>query len=213
MPPKRRRIKKQKKRYHIILILIIISLITLLYFEESGRENLPSRIMKIFRHAPEKQPPEKPAKKPAVKLPRVAIVIDDLGPNKKMAMSVLVINAPLTLSILPQEVYSAWIAEEGHRMGREIIVHIPMEATRPLRLGRGGLFTWMTDEEIMQTVRENIRSVPHAIGASSHMGSAFTRDERAMKAVVSVLLSRQHNDPEIRGVLYRCKKRGKGNQA
>ena len=187
MPPKRRRKKKQKKRYHILLILLVIAAITFFYFEEPGRDSLPSRLMKLFRHVPEKRQVEPPVKKPAVMLPKVALVIDDLGPNKKMAMSVLVINAPLTLSILPQEVYSAWIAEEGHRMGREVIVHIPMEATRPLRLGKGGLFTWMTDDEIIQTVREDIRSVPYAIGASSHMGSAFTQDERAIKAVVSEL--------------------------
>jgi polysaccharide deacetylase 2 family uncharacterized protein YibQ len=190
MPPKKRRVKSKKKKKHVALILFLIALAVFFVYRESGREDLHRDFFKLFgpagkkeaahRHAPEKSSP------PEV-LPKVSIVIDDLGPNKKMAMGVLVINAPLTLSILPQEVYSNWIAEEGFNLGREIIVHVPMEATRPLRLGKGGLYTWMTDEEIVKILNRDILSVPHATGVSSHMGSAFTTDERVMNAVISEL--------------------------
>jgi polysaccharide deacetylase 2 family uncharacterized protein YibQ len=108
-----------------------------------------------------------------------------------MAMGILVINAPLTLSILPQEVYSAWIAEEGYKLGRDVIMHVPMEATRPLKLGKGGLYTWMTDEEIANVMDKNVNSIPHIIGVSSHMGSAFTKDQRVMHAVISELKKKQ----------------------
>lgn len=123
-------------------------------------------------------------------LPKVAIVIDDLGPNKQMAGEILKLKGALTLSILPQQDYSVWIAEEGHRLGRDIMIHIPMEAAKPLRLGKGGLYTWMTDQEISQTMEEDIRSVPHIKGANNHMGSLFTRDERVMNAVITELKAR-----------------------
>jgi len=110
-----------------------------------------------------------------------------LAPIKRWPYLFLLLDAPLTLSILPQEVYSEWIAEEGQKLGRDIIVHVPMEASRPLRLGNGGLYTWMTDREIAETLEKDILSVPHIIGASSHMGSAFTEDERVMKVVISEL--------------------------
>ncbi|MBI5665515.1 MAG: divergent polysaccharide deacetylase family protein, partial [Nitrospirae bacterium] len=65
--------------------------------------------------------------------------------------------------------------------------HIPMEAAKPLKLGKGGLYTWMTDREISQTLEEDMRSVPHVKGANNHMGSLFTRDERVMSTFISGL--------------------------
>lgn len=190
MPPKKRRIKPQKKKKHIILILFLIVLGIFFLYEEFGKEDLHRTFFKIFgpeekKEVTRKRPSDDIA--PPEALPKVAIVIDDLGPNKKMALGILVINAPLTLSILPQEVYSSWIAEEGFNLGRDIIVHVPMEATRPLKLGKGGLYTWMSDNEIADILVKNILSVPHATGISSHMGSAFTTDKRVMSVVIAEL--------------------------
>jgi len=187
MPPKKRRVNKKKKKHHIILILFLIIVGVFFLFEEFGQQDISRNILNIFKSdtvETETLLPETPFTRD---LPKVALVIDDLGPNKKMAISVLVIDAPLTLSILPLEVYSAWIAEEGNKLGRDLIVHVPMEASKPLRLGNGGLYTWMTDKEISETLEKDILSVPHIIGASSHMGSAFTEDERSMKVVISEL--------------------------
>lgn len=187
MPPRKRRINRKKKKHHLILIFFLILVGVFFLFEEFGRQDLPQSIRNLFKSRTAERETIQPSPALEKELPKVALVIDDLGPNKKMAMSVLVIDAPLTLSILPQEVYSAWIADEGHKLGRDIIVHVPMEASKPLRLGKGGLYTWMTDAEIAETLEKDIRSVPHIIGASSHMGSSFTEDGRAMKAVVKEL--------------------------
>jgi hypothetical protein len=185
MPPrKRRRIKPRKKKRHIFLILFLIVVGIFLFFEESGKEKFPRRIFDIFE--PIKEPeitiPELPSSKV---LPKVSIIMDDLGPSKKKAIEVLNIDSPLTLSILPHQRYSRWIAEEGYKRGRDIILHLPMEAIRPLKLGKGGLYTWMTDREIAETLSRDIRSIPYVKGISTHMGSAFTQDERAMKVVAS----------------------------
>lgn len=189
MPPTKRRGKRKSRSRHIVLILLLILIGIFALYGEFGQQDLHRKISRWF--APQQPPAKKPdiiiPKLPSPVLPRVAIVIDDLGTNKKMAMEVLTLDAPVTLSILPQEVYSSWIAEEGHRTGLDVIVHIPMEASKPLRLGNGGLYRWMSNEEIAQTVAENIRSVPHSIGASSHMGSALTEDTRCMEAVISEL--------------------------
>lgn len=164
MPSRRKRRIKTRQRYHIFVILFLtLAGVFLLY-----------RVI-----------PEIPRE-----LPKVAIVIDDLGPNRKVARAILEIDAPLTLSILPHEVYTSWIAEEGYKRGYEIIAHIPMEAQRPHRLGKGGLYTGMTDREISLTLKGDIQSIPHIKGFSNHMGSAFTEDERAMHIVISV--ARRH---------------------
>ncbi|MBI4683069.1 MAG: divergent polysaccharide deacetylase family protein [Nitrospirae bacterium] len=190
MPPKRKSSKSSRKSRHIILILLLIIAAVFLFIEESGRENIPESFFGMFRSG-KKPEIAKHETRPAKALPKIAIVIDDLGPSRKLAEDVLNIKSPLTLSILPQQDYSAWIADEGKRRGRDVMIHIPMEASKPLRLGKGGLYTWMTDREIAETIEEDLRSVPYVKGANNHMGSAFTRDERAMNAMLSELKKRR----------------------
>ena len=178
MPPNKRRVRKQHKKRHIILALFLAIACIFLFFEESGKDDA----RKLSKAG---QIPSKTA--PSAGLPKISIVMDDLGPNKGAAETVFTLNAPLTLSILPHEKYSEWIAKEGRRLGHRIIVHVPMEAAPPRKLGKGALQTWMTDREIAETLSDDIRSIPDISGVSSHMGSAFTKDERAMRAVVSEL--------------------------
>ena len=184
--------KKKRGKRHIAFILLFIIAAVFFYVEEFEKEKRTGGIFDLFK--PGKKPavtsPETPRTPLRRTLPKVAIVIDDLGPNKQMAREVLNLKGPLTLSILPQLDYSAWIAEEGHRLGRDIMIHIPMEAAKPLRLGKGGLYTWMTGREISQTIEDDIRSVPHVKGANNHMGSLFTRDERVMSTFISELKER-----------------------
>jgi polysaccharide deacetylase 2 family uncharacterized protein YibQ len=171
---------KGRKRHHILLILLLVVIGTFFIYREFSKEDIRPRVPKRV------QPKEKHDG-----IARVAILIDDLGPNKNAAISVFSINAPLTLSIFPQETYTAWIADEGYKRGYEIIGHIPMEAKEPHALGKGGLYIWMTDSEIRETLKEDINSIPHIKGVSSHMGSAFTEDERAMHILLSVLKERR----------------------
>jgi polysaccharide deacetylase 2 family uncharacterized protein YibQ len=185
MPPKRWT-KKRKKKRHVLFILLLIAASIFIYFEEFGIEKTPKKFFDIFNRdekpfivMPEISLPES--------LPKIAIVMDDMGASKKKALEVLKINGSITLSILPHQTYSVWTAKEGNRLGHDIILHMPMEASRSLRLGKGGLFTWMSDQEIADTISDNIKSVPHIKGASNHMGSAFTTDKRSMSAVISEL--------------------------
>jgi hypothetical protein len=191
----KKRIKRKKHSRHIIFILILLIAGTLFLFKDFSREKVTEKIPETARpgRAEKYVLPEKkvlPAK-PARLLPSVAIVIDDLGPNKDAAKNILALDAPLTLSILPQEVYSSWIAGEGHRLGLDVIGHIPLQAKKPLRLGNGGLYLQMSKKEIVRTLAKNFDSIPHIIGISTHMGSAFTEDKRAMNILVSELKKRR----------------------
>jgi len=168
-----------KSKHHIILILFFIIIAVFSLYEDFGKEKRPKIIPPATTH-------EKKAERVLRERvrPKVAIVIDDLGPNKHVAEKIISLKAPLTFSVLPQQTYSAWIAEEGHRVGHDVIAHIPMETEKSYRLGEGGLYTWMTDKEISETLNKDITSIPHAIGVSNHMGSAFTQDERAMQSLI-----------------------------
>ena len=199
MAKARKRIKRKKHSRHIIFILALLIAGTLFILKDFGKDSTLPKKTKTSRPEITLRPapsviPEKDEKplllikpEPESGLPKVAIVIDDLGPNKKAAKAVLSINAPITLSILPQEVYSAWVAEEGHRLGHDVIGHIPLQAKSSLKLGNGGLYLKMTKREIINTLKKNLDSIPHLKGKSTHMGSAFTENRRVMNIIISEL--------------------------
>jgi polysaccharide deacetylase 2 family uncharacterized protein YibQ len=217
MSPKKKKTKKRRRKIklrYFILFFLILFLISA-YFsykafsKEVGNKREELRLKEEVQERrnagggaaaqPEKSligkaktvtPKDFKPGKVQVAIPRVAIVVDDLGSNRKPVIPLLEMNVPLTLSILPLETYSEWIAEEGHKRGHEIIAHIPMEAIKENNLGAGGLYTAMTENEIIQILGKNLSSVPYIKGASNHMGSAFTEDERAMSIVMSALKQR-----------------------
>ncbi len=120
---------------------------------------------------------------------RVAIVIDDLGHNPRIAEEV--IELPVTLSILPYRPYSRWIAEEARKRGREVLLHLPMEARDPGEdPGKGALFTNMSEEEVREMVRRDLEALPYLTGVNNHMGSRFSADQRLMKVVLGELKGR-----------------------
>ena len=71
-----------------------------------------------------------------------------------------------------------------------MIGHIPLQAKSSLKLGNGGLYLKMTKKELIKTFNKNLDSIPHLAGISTHMGSAFTEDRRAMKVLISELKKR-----------------------
>jgi polysaccharide deacetylase 2 family uncharacterized protein YibQ len=180
-----RRRTKNRKNYHLLLIFFSLLAALLLMYREFGRED-----MNLYGEAGSRYEDNVLTAKGPEALPRVAIIIDDLGPSKKVALSLFQLNIPLTFSILPHEPFTRWIAEEAHHLGYEVIGHIPMEAKGNVDPGNGALFTWMSDGEIFETLQKDIDSIPFIRGISNHMGSAAVEDRRVMGLVMSVLKER-----------------------
>ncbi|WP_368495559.1 divergent polysaccharide deacetylase family protein [Bacillus sp. Marseille-Q1617] len=57
----------------------------------------------------------------------LAIVIDDLGNDMKGTEEILHLPVTLTLAIMPFLPTTREDAEKAHRLGHEVIVHLPME--------------------------------------------------------------------------------------
>jgi len=122
----------------------------------------------------------------------VAIVIDDLGQDMKPAQDLIDLPDRITLGVLPRLPFSKKIAETARRSGREVLVHIPMEAK-----GRGGkrsspgmLRSDMTPMEFIAAVNEDLDSVPGAAGTNNHEGSSLTENREAMTFLMSELKAR-----------------------
>lgn len=123
---------------------------------------------------------KKPSIKKLPKLPKVAIVIDDWGYNLNNIDLLHSIDTSLTLAILPNLKYSREITEEAKFKNREIILHMPMEPKRFVRLEKQTLATNMGENEIDSIFYNDLNNTHGIRGVSNHMGSKFTADRGAM---------------------------------
>jgi uncharacterized protein len=123
---------------------------------------------------------------------RAAIIIDDLGEDLSAARELLQLDYPLTFSVMPHLRHSTQIAEEAHRAGREVILHLPMqpEPGSSAKLSADELEVGMTSMAVRRIIESDLVSVPYAAGANNHMGSRATADTRLMAEVMQVFSER-----------------------
>ncbi len=123
---------------------------------------------------------------------RIAVVIDDFGNKMDGTKEMLELEIPFTVAVMPFLPSSKEDAEQAHKSGREVIVHMPMEPMKGKKewLGPGAILVNMTDEEIRSTVERAFDNVPHAAGMNNHMGSKATADKRVMRIVLEVCKER-----------------------
>ena len=147
-----------------------------------------------FEVYPEKDRlPEKVPSRPAPpKLPRVAIIIDDLGYDSRIAESFLQIDAPVTLSILPFSPFQKKIYRNTKRKKIETMIHLPMEPMEFPRVdpGPGALLTSMSPDELILTLEKNLDTMPSAKGVNNHMGSKMTSMSNQMYQIFTILKKR-----------------------
>lgn len=127
------------------------------------------------------------------RLLRAAIVIDDMGHDPEAAHKLLAIGYPLTFSVLPLLQYTQTTAEEVHRAGHEVMLHLPMEPEPAAHIspGKGALFAGMNAAEVHRVVENDLDSVPYVVGVNNHMGSRATQDAALMADLMKVLKERR----------------------
>ncbi|UUZ84379.1 divergent polysaccharide deacetylase family protein [Paenibacillus sp. P26] len=123
---------------------------------------------------------------------RIALVIDDFGNGMAGTEQMMESPVPFAVAVMPFLPTSRKDAEWAHKLGKEVLVHLPMEpnAGKPEWLGPGAITTRLTDEEIRERVEKAIDNIPFAVGVNNHMGSRATADERVMRIVLSVCKER-----------------------
>ena len=141
----------------------------------------------IFRSPKLKPPPLRPPR------PRIAIVVDDLGSNKRTAEELLHLDIPLTFSILPSQSSSRRIAHKAHAQGKEIILHLPMETQGYPHKdpGKGALLVSMNERELLRQLRKDLNAVPFIEGVNNHMGSRFMEHGEKVRLVLRELKQKE----------------------
>ncbi len=142
--------------------------------------------------APKKVPT--PAKMLAVdvhpKMPQIAILIDDLGYSRDGMESSLLLPTEVALAILPSTPFALQTALTSQKQHRITLLHAPMENQRELKLGPGGLYASMTEQELKTTLSKDLDSLPGIQGVNNHMGSLLTTKADSMKWVMETLKGR-----------------------
>ena len=131
--------------------------------------------------------------KPALKrLPRVAIIIDDIGYERRIAEKFLALDAVLTFSVFPNSPFQKRITEKIRAKGLEIMLHLPMEPYEypEVNPGPDALFISMSPDELINQLNKNIDAVPFIKGVNNHMGSKMTTESAQMYQIFSVLKKR-----------------------
>ena len=112
----------------------------------------------------------------AAEAPRVAIIIDDLGYHHGNGKRAIALPGPVSYSFLPGAPRARSLAEEAHARGRDVLLHLPLQAATE----QGGrepaeIHLDMSRERLGNVLGQALEAVPHAIGINSHRGSLLTR--------------------------------------
>lgn len=107
---------------------------------------------------------------------RIAIIIDDLGYHRAAGERAISLPGPVSYAILPATPSGRALAEAAHNKGKEVLLHLPLEAVDHEGPAEpGGITLDMSRGAFHDAFKSALESVPHAAGVSSHRGSLLTR--------------------------------------
>jgi uncharacterized protein len=122
--------------------------------------------------------------------PMIAVVIDDLGLNRRGTAALNRLRAPLTLAFLP---YATDLEEQTRAAGaagHELLVHVPMEPRSEDWPGPNALTSQLGPAELVSRLRSHLRSFRGFVGVNNHMGSLLTTDAERMVILMAELHQR-----------------------
>ncbi len=121
----------------------------------------------------------------------IAVVIDDLGPDRQRSRRAVALPGPLTLALLPYAGGLPGLADAARGRGHELLVHLPMEPESDrVDPGPNALSTGHDLPELRRLIDWSLARFDGFVGINNHMGSRFTRDAPAMAIVLAELKRR-----------------------
>ena len=122
--------------------------------------------------------------------PAIGLIIDDLGYTYERDRKAIALPGPVGYAFLPHTPYAIELANLAHSLGKEVLLHQPMQAmddNNEPYLGLGALTLDMGKDEFIFTLQNNINSIPHVIGVNNHMGSLLTQHPGHMSWLMEVI--------------------------
>ncbi|MCH8304919.1 MAG: divergent polysaccharide deacetylase family protein [Candidatus Marinimicrobia bacterium] len=119
----------------------------------------------------------------------ICIIIDDFGYFWDERVDELMsFDIPMAFAVIPGHEYSERIAKSADSNGKELLLHLPMEAFEH----QGGEDEYiikynMDIEEIESRVSKALETVPGASGINNHQGSRVTADSETFQRFLAVI--------------------------
>jgi polysaccharide deacetylase 2 family uncharacterized protein YibQ len=147
-------------------------------------------IFEDLDHSPVEKKPAQP--KVIDDIPKIAIIIDDIGYDRQIAMELYQLDPSLTFSVLPFSPFGPALAKKLSAKGAQLMLHLPMEPVQYPKAdpGPGALLSSMTPDTLLAQLRKDLNKVPGAVGVNNHMGSKLTSDSDKMNQIFTILKKR-----------------------
>ncbi len=124
---------------------------------------------------------------------RIAIIIDDLGYQLEAGRRAIALPGPVSYAFLPGTPQAAVLARQAHEAGKEVLLHLPLQAKPGERIEEPvGIELDMSRERLRVVFQRALSSVPHVVGVNSHRGSLLTRHPGHMQWLMEEI--RAHED-------------------
>lgn len=121
--------------------------------------------------------------------PKIAIIIDDIG-YQKTDLKLIELPFPLTFAVLPYTPYGNKAAKQAFLQQKDVMLHMPMQASNGKTPGPGALTEQMGKREVQQSLQAALADIPYAIGINNHMGSYYTELNEPMAWTMEYLRKR-----------------------
>lgn len=186
--------KRGKKKFGLyialLLTLVLFASIALALYFIFLRTTPTVKPVSQYGQTPPAEIDSKPYKTPFK--PKIAIIIDDIGNQKKLAIALMNLDLNLSFSVMPFRPFSRELALKAAALHHDVLLHLPMEPHNMRRWnpGRGALLLSMSQGEMGRILDQDLRELPMVIGVNNHMGSKFTENIPAMTYVLKILKAR-----------------------
>ncbi len=139
-----------------------------------------------------KQESPKPVEEPVKSGPRVALIIDDLGyMEPELVRRLCSLPIAFSVAVLPYQEHTNESADIAFEMGKEVLLHFPMEGAAGKDPGPDALLYALSDSELRARAKKALWAVPHIVGTNNHMGSRLTADRAKIRVVLEEVKARK----------------------
>jgi polysaccharide deacetylase 2 family uncharacterized protein YibQ len=123
--------------------------------------------------------------------PLIAIIVDDLGHRPALDRRVIDLPGDITCAFLPGAPHASRLAGLADAFGKEVMLHMPMEALAGAANGDEALNLDMSREAFIEMLRAGLKTLPQARGVNNHMGSLLTQSPLRMQWLMEELRERR----------------------
>ncbi len=127
-------------------------------------------------------------------IPRIAIVIDDLGYLTVNDLDVLSLDRRIAVAIIPDGPLAPKLARHAANQQRDILIHLPLPGIGHdnCEFEANCVKPGWSPSRMAAHLRWAVDRVDQAVGINNHQGSLFTSDDEAVRRLVAGIVMLEH---------------------